>query len=502
MRTIWVLAVVFVGGSIGMSSCAEEETVETSLLSFGPAGVLHGEDIIFVGTGLDKVESIVFPVDVEVLKSEFKSHTSNKIVVTVPVETTEGKVILKTADGEIESKTSFGLTYEIQVTGVPDNAKPGTEATFTGEFLNYVKEVTFYDGLSVSDFVSQSRTELVVIVPLSAKTGPVQFSNGDLEPLIAETVLNITLPEVTDITPLSVKHAESLTLIGNDLDLVTSIEFPGGAVVPSANFVSQEESEIVVTVPVTAVNGKLTLSVASEQEVETASSITIILPSVTSFSPALPEDHTAGTTLTITGTDLDLVGSIKFPGVSTSVTSFTKTATQIDVVIPNGVQGGTLILITVQGFNVPVTVPFGNQLTLLAVIFDDAVRSPFGKGGWGSPDVANTENPRVGSVSIKSTFTGGYSGGGQFGTWGNSPLSTAGTTYVAFSVFGGAGTEGKTLIVNFNGGPQAYITLTEGSWKDVKVALTDIGSPASISEISFQDGNWSGVVYIDQIGLK
>jgi hypothetical protein len=160
------------------------------------------------------------------------------------------------------------------------------------------------------------------------------------------------------------------------------------------------------------------------------------------------------------------------------------------------------MLYTIHNFAVPVTVPFGNQLTLSATIFDDAIRSPFGKGGWGSPDIANTENPRVGSISIKSTFTGGYSGGGQFGTWGNTPLSTAGTAYVAFSVFGGTGTNGKTLIINFNGGPQAYVTINEGMWKDVKVALSDIGSPASISEISFQDGNWAGVVYIDQIGLK
>lgn len=503
IRAISTIALFLVGCSVSMMSCTDDEAVKTELLSFGPSGVQHGEDISFIGTGLDKVTSIVFPVDVEVQKSEFKSQSSDKIVVTVPLETTAGKVVLKTANGDIETKTSFALTYEIAVTGIPDEAKPGTNATFAGEYLNYVKEVTFYDGLSVTEFVSQSRTELVVAVPLNAKTGPVEFSNSEVEPITAEVILNVTLPEVSDVAPLSVKHAEDITLTGTDLDLVTSIKFPGGTVVLSDNFVSQSETSIVVTVPITAVNGKLTLTVASDEQVVISNSIEIILPIVTAFSPSDPSNHTGGTTLTMSGTDLDLVGGIKFPGVSTIVTSFTKTATQIDVVIPSGAQGGTVVLYTIHDFAVPVTVPFGNQLTLLSVIYDDVVHNPFGPGGgWNTTtDAANTENPRVGTKSIKVTYGGSWGGGSQFGTWCCSPLSTAGASYYAFSIYGGLGTDGKEINVNVSG-QQIGVVIKEGQWKDVKILLSDVGSPSSLSEIWFQDKGWSGVVYIDQIGLK
>lgn len=490
--------------SLLVSSCDEEEAVETALLSYGPSGVLHGQDITFIGTGLDKVTSIVFPVNVEVDKSAFKLHTADAIVVTVPIETMEGKVILRTTEGDIETKTNFGLTYEIVIEELPAGAKPGTNATFKGQFLNYVKEVTFFDGLSVTEFVSQSRTELVVAVPVVAKTGPILFSDGKEFAQIVEEVLTVTLPAVTDISPLNVKHAAQLTLTGTDLDLVTEISFPGGGKVSKANFSAQSATQLIVSVPVTATNGKLVLTVASEEEVETEQSIVIILPVVTALSPSDTPLHTAGTTLTLTGTDLDLVAELKFPGVSAKVAPLSKTPTQLEVVIPDGVEGGTLVVFTIHGFSVPVSLPFGNQLVLAKVIYDESVRSPFGPGGgWGgvTTDASSTENPRVGTKSIKVTYPGGWGGGCQFGTWGSSPLSTDGTTYYSFSIYGGPGTQGKEINVNVSG-QQVSVVVEEGKWKDVNIPLTTVGSPASISEVWFQDKGWGGTVFIDHIGLK
>jgi hypothetical protein len=252
-----VLSLICLALSFGFfSSCEEDGVEQVELLSFGPTGALHGEDIHFIGTGLDKITAIVFPVDVEVLQAEFKSQSSGEIVVTVPLETLEGKIILKTSSGDIETKTNFGLTYEIVVSGIPDEAKPGTNATFTGEFLNYVKEVTFSSGLSVTEFVSQSRTELVVTVPMAAKTGPILFSDAKEFEQVVEEIVNITLPEVTELAPMSIKHAQNLTITGEDLDLVTKVTFPGGASVSEAAFVSKSETSIVLAVPVTSTNGK------------------------------------------------------------------------------------------------------------------------------------------------------------------------------------------------------------------------------------------------------
>jgi hypothetical protein len=285
---------------------------------------------------------------------------------------------------------------------------------------------------------------------------------------------------------------------------VTKIAFTGGAVVTSDAFKNQSETDIVVTVPVTATDGKLTLTAPSGVEVET-SSLTIILPKVTEFNPSNTSAHTPGSDLDLIGTDLDLVSEIKFPGVATPVTVFDKTATKIDVVIPEGAQGGTMVLKTIHGFIVPVSVPFGNQLTLATVIYDDAIHTPLGPGGgWGgvATDAANAENVRVGTKSIKVTFAGSWGGGGQFGNWSTGgTFSTAGATYFALSIYGGTGTEGKKINVNVSG-QQAQVTVKEGQWVDAQIPLSSVGSPAGIAEIWFQDQGWSGTVWIDHIGLK
>ncbi|HTJ48732.1 MAG TPA: hypothetical protein VL443_04695 [Cyclobacteriaceae bacterium] len=503
-NALWSLLVLAL-----LSSCNDDSSSsKIQLFSFGPSGVKHGDQIKFIGQNLDKVTSIVLPPNIEIQASSFTSKSSTLIELVVPEEAVAGKVTLKTPQGDIETKSMLNFLVPVVITSITEEAKPGTNISIKGTLVNWIESVTFNDGKVVTEFVSKSTEEVVVTVPMDAKTGFLIFATGGTDPLTfsSENQLTVTLPVVTSLSPAAIKHTENLTVAGTDLDLVTQIAFPGGAVVSAGDFVSQSETEIVVAVPATSTSGALTLTVPSGVEVVTDDAITIILPIVTAISPTDPStQETAGTTLTFTGTDLDLVAKIKFPGVSTPVTTFTTTGTtQIDVVVPAGAQGGTLVLTTIHDFTVAVTVSYGNQLTLLKTIFDDNLHSPFAKGGgWGttSADIANTENPRVGTVSVKATYGGDWGGTSQFGTWGNTPLSTSGTTYFAFSIYGGTGTGGKSINVNVSG-QQKQIAIVEGKWTDVKILLSDVGSPSSISEVWFQDTGWTGTVYIDQVGLK
>jgi hypothetical protein len=502
--TLLVLATLF-------SACDDSDekgSSEVVLNSFGPSGVHHGDKIKFIGQNLDKVTAIVLPPNVEVPASGFASQSSTLIELVIPEAAQSGKVILKTPAGDIESKTIFSLEVAVSIASVTPEAKPGTNVTITGSMLNWIETVTFPNDLIIEqeDFVSQSLTELVVTVPMEAQTGFLTFTSGGTEPLTfdSEEQLIVTLPGVTDVNPVSIKHTDNLTLTGTDLDLVTEIAFAGADPVFQDDFISQSETEIIVAVPATTTSGKLTLSVASGVTVET-DAITIILPNVTAFSPSSTASHTPGTLLSLIGTNLDLVGEIKFPNVAAAVTDFDKTATKIDVTIPAGAEGGTMVLKTIHGFTVPVAVPFGNQLTLATVIYDDAIHSPLGPGGgWGGvvTDAASSENARLGSKSIKVVFAGSWGGGAQFGNWSTGQLvSTAGATYFAFSVFGGAGTDGKKINVNVSG-VQAAVTIKEGEWSDIQIPLSSVGSPAGIAEIWFQDQGFSGTIFIDHIGLK
>ena len=508
-----LIALVLCTG-IFLSSCNEDEdkgSKQTELFSFGPAGVKHGEAIKFIGRNLDQVSSIVLAPGIEISADQFVTQTSDLIEILIPQAAEAGKVILKTSSGEIETKTALSFEVPVVITSVTNEARPGANISIQGELVNWIEEVEFTDGIVVTEFVSKSVDEVVVTVPMEAKTGFLIFRSGGTEPLEfdSEGELVVTLPTVSSLSPPSIRHALNLSITGTDLDLVTALKFTGSATIPMNNFVSQSATQIVVTVPATTTVGKLTLTVPSGEQVVTDQTLTIILPIVTALSPSNTADHNPGTTLTMTGTDLDLVDKIAFPGAATPVTNFTTSPAgdQIQVVIPDGAKGGSLVVTTKHGFSVPVTIPFGNQLQLAKVIFDEAIRSPFaGGGGWNatSEDFANTENPRVGTISVKATFGGDWGGASQFGSWGNPPLSTAGTAYFAFSIYGGPGTEGKVINVNIKDTSDAIVqvTIEEGEWKDVQIALSDINNPPQITEVWFQDRGWSGTVFIDHVGLK
>lgn len=490
-------------------SCNDDEkqnSGKVTLLSFGPSGVKHGEKIKFIGLNLDKVTAVVLTPGIEISSSEFISQSSEMFEVVIPEAAETGKVILKTPNGDIESKTALSFEVPVEIASVTHEAKPGTNIIITGTKVNWIEEVVFANDVSVTEFVSKSMTEVVVTVPMEAQTGFLTFNTGGTQPLSLESdeELIVTLPAVTSINPTSLKHTENLTITGTDIDLVTKIIFPGDGEV--TEFISQSITELVVQVPKTAKDGKVVLEVASGVTVESGESITIILPQVGAFSPSDTDEHIPGNQLTINGTNLDLVAKIIFPGVEDTVTQFiSKAYDHIDVLIPAGARGGNISFVTIHDYPVPVETPFGDQLLLVSAVFDDALQNGFGKwGGWNGTtfDITSTEKARMGTVSIKTTFAGDYGGAPQFGG-GN--LSTAGTTSFVFSIYGTPGTGGKNIKVivkSASGEGTMEVAIIENDWKDVQIPLSDLGSPSTITEIAFQDTGFSGVVYIDHIGIR
>lgn len=261
---------------VSLFSCKQEEkSSQVELLSFGPSGVKLGEEIAFIGNNLDQVTAIEL-ANATVEKSAFLEQTSEVIRIMVPLETEKGLVTLKTPQGDILSKTALSLAVPLDVTSFPMEAKPGTDITIAGENMNWIEEVWFADDVLVTEFVSSSATELVVTVPMEAKTGALSFYGGGTDPvtLETETQLVITLPSITDMSPNPVERGADLTITGQNLDLTTEVMFKGGAMV--LDFVSISETEIVVTVPEDANQGKIILHTASGVGVESTEILNLV----------------------------------------------------------------------------------------------------------------------------------------------------------------------------------------------------------------------------------
>lgn len=318
--------------SFGLLLSCEKDEVTTGAVeldSFGPSPILRGGELRFIGNNLDQVTAIILPVNVEV--TAFVTKTPELLVITVPEATVDGKVTLKTPQGDIETKTLLTISEPITISSIsPGKVRPGEVVTIEGTYLNLVKEVIFSSRKSVTSFVSQERGKLEVAVPADAQTGILLLSNGEADPILveSETELEVTLPAVAQMTPNPVKAGTMLTIEGTDLDLTKTIAFGGGTRVET--FVSITADKIEVMAPDNSQDGKIRLIAASLVEVETPAALTMVVPTIAEVSPNPGKN---GREVTITGTDLDLVTSVTFGGGKTGEIT-THAAEEMTVKVP------------------------------------------------------------------------------------------------------------------------------------------------------------------------
>ncbi len=255
---------------IFFGACDEDEpqSSEVVLLSFGPTGIMHGDTAIFIGENLTKVDTIEFAEEVFVLKESFLSQSDARIELQVPASAESGQVVLHSPEGDVSSKSIISFEVFPTVSGMTSEARHDGLVTFQGDYLNWVTEVVFYSDLSVTEFESQSQTELVVEVPNQAETGIVKLiGGGTISHSLEPGSLTILLPKETELSPLPLAPGEELTITGTDLDLVASLSFPS-VVNPVTSFVSQSSTEIKVMVPENATSGSMDMVTIYDLTVE------------------------------------------------------------------------------------------------------------------------------------------------------------------------------------------------------------------------------------------
>lgn len=495
-------------------SCNKKDSApndgKPALYSFGPTGAKHGDTLRFIGVNLDKIASIKFTgTNATVDKANFKTQASDLIKLIVPASAEKGFVTLLTTGGDtIKTKTQLNLNVLSSVTSFTAQARPGANITITGNYLNWIDKITFNRDKVVSNFVSQSQTQIVVKIPDDAQTGPLVFHYGGTDSADFQTTdtLKVTLPLSTSFSPNPVKHGTNLTITGTDLDLVKKVYFNS---VPAAvtNFVSQSATQLVVQVPAGTTKGKVKLEAASEVQTTSGSDLDVVLPSITNMSPnpVAPDAD-----LTITGTNLDVVSSVAFVGVPTAVNSFvSQSATQLVVKVP--ASGAVTGKLTLNVKNSTLSVKSSNDLAIIGstvppiIIYDDAITSAWNGwigGGWGgAKDLNNTSPVRSGSKSVKIDYTDG--GWGVPLQLGGANISLGGYTSLKFSVYGGTGSDGKTVNVGFNEADGKSFTIVEGQWTDFDIPLSQISSAGTITHLYFKNYTASGAytIYLDNIGI-
>lgn len=353
--TACLMMCLFVLTGFGLSSC-EKEKIDTKIIlnSFGPSPALRGGELRFIGNNLEKVTSIILPglkegQTVEV--TEITVIDEREIRITIPQDAGVGLLTLKTPEGDITTITPLTYSEPISIESVtPATIKAGQTLTITGDYLNLIKSIIFFDGIAVGDtaFVSQTRKKIEVKVPAEAQTGKIILSNGAEIPIevYSKDPLNIVLPTFTSFTPTTIKPGAVLTITGKDLDLVSMVEFGGGKIIPAFTL-SSDGTKITITVPEDAQEGIIKLIAKSGVYVEGIADLKLVMPSNLAVAPTTVKNKE---TMTISGTNLDLVSSVMFGDLEAEILE--KSATKIILTVPETASAKTATLNTLSTMTV------------------------------------------------------------------------------------------------------------------------------------------------------
>ena len=323
--------------------------------SFSPTEVLPGTTITIKGDYLNLIHEVILPGDVYVSDEQFIGHDRYSIKVIVPDIARSGKIILGTVDEAEEEDEKVLATLNliesdeelIVITAegalTAKSYKAGDAVTIKGTNLNLTKKVEL-EGADVTEFVATEST-LTFVLPDTATDGEVLMVMASEVAVLAGEITTV-VPVVSGVTPAPVKNGAVVTLAGSDLDLVTGLDFPNAA---GAEF-AFAEGLITATVPEAAQEGELTLHLANGKTV--TADLTLVKPVVTGFSA---NPASAGSTVTIEGTNLDLVAAVSFSigeEAYLTVKEIEGSETAITVAVPTAAVKGIIVLNLKNGSDV------------------------------------------------------------------------------------------------------------------------------------------------------
>lgn len=329
---------------------------------------------------LNLIHSMAFADNVVVSEKDFLQHDRYTIKVKVPEDAKTGKLQFYTADLTVGDAAK--LDYQIVlsddrlIVGTPTvakvkgrnevdaegtiTAKAGETVTVTGDYMQLIKAVKV-GGVEITEFtIAEDGKSLSFVLPAEAPDGAIDLvCKSDVE--VPAAMVETVKPSDCVAAPAPVKAGAALTISGKDMDLVTAVEFDNAEAL-SGEAISVAADKVVVTaVPETATEGKLRLVMANGQKVEVE--FTLVKPTATGYNvnPA-----SAGSTIQITGTDLDLVKSVDFGGAEANVEKDDVSAdgTTLNVKVPMAAKSGAPVLKLANG--VTINAP---ELTIKEAVF-------------------------------------------------------------------------------------------------------------------------------------
>jgi uncharacterized repeat protein (TIGR01451 family) len=234
--------------------------------------------------------------------------------------------------------------WSLAITGFsPASGQLGNVITINGSGFTSATMVEFNNILpTLADFTNVSDSQLLVVVPARATSGPLEVFAGSAGVVTSSSFL--VAPVITSFYPQSGASPTVVSIEGaNFVSNGTTVIFPGVSNRIRATYVAA--TEVSVTVPVGAGDGPITVITSAGTNVSTTNFLASDLPSISSFSPTAAA---IGAMVNIFGGNFFAGAAVKFGSVTAGSVSIVST-TEITAEGPSGAVTGPITVRTSDG---------------------------------------------------------------------------------------------------------------------------------------------------------
>lgn len=291
------------GGEVENLLYSDEDLTigKPSVTELEKKNVRPGDEITFTGSHLEMFKTVEFPRMNETFEVEDLEIVDGKITVAVPDVASKGFVNAISYAGDIFKIVEIDCVMpgNLEVLNVP---KAGTELIIDGDDLDLVSQIDLAGAENVPFNFKEG--EIWAVVPETATDGTARLfhSNGNF----VEVDYTIVHPTITKVSPLEVFAGdEPIVVEGTDLDLVTSAKI--GA--KDVEITAQTETSLTLATSVTSVGGKVILTLANGEVIESEQKVTMQYHSKVILTSRPAAQH-IGQEVVLIGQNMDLVESI------------------------------------------------------------------------------------------------------------------------------------------------------------------------------------------------
>ena len=314
----------------------EELTINTSEPTpIKDRNIKAGEVLSIKGSSFDQIASVKFE-GATVNAADFKSQSATEITVAVPAKATDGTFYVITKSGVEVPVGNIITVVPTQLVATPNPVKNGGELTITGKDMDLITGIAFPNAKE-SKLNKIETTKVTSTVPEDAQEGDITLSldNGKT----VTVAYKLVKPTVTACTPAAITAGERTIIKGTDLDLVSSVTFPGDVEQTVTDF-KGTANNIAVTVPTACAGSGFKLNLKNGITVNIDGQLSIKAATDPAIASVTPGEAIAGSKITITGKNFQNIQNLYIG--SYKVNRYTsRTNTEIVCQVPANAEVGT-----------------------------------------------------------------------------------------------------------------------------------------------------------------